>query len=134
MARLIFLGSFVVLAAAACNENKPEPATPATPPSAADPAPSKAEPAEPAVKRKPFEIYSNCSDVVSVAFGADPKAPNAGRRTIAPSGSIEGTRDNDGNQVVWLFDDKGEPLIKVNVTRGMKRVEVGKSCRTMDAR
>jgi hypothetical protein len=35
---------------------------------------------------------------------------------------------------VWLLDDKGEPLVKVHVTRNMKRVEIGKSCRTIDAR
>ena len=119
----------------ACGNQAPPPAPPppAAPFSHTAPLDSSAAEPEP-VKRRPFEVSSACSDVVTVVFADDPKAPKAGRRTIAPSGSIEGPREPDGNQTVWLLDDKGEPLIKVHVTRGMKRVEVGKSCRTMDAR
>lgn len=90
-----------------------------------DPAPPK--------KRKPFEIHSSCGDIVTVVFAEDPKAADAGRRTIAPSSAIEGPRDSNGNQTVWLLDDKGAPLVRVHVTRGMKSVEVGRSCRTLDA-
>ena len=119
-----------------------EPATPATPPAAPEPsaaAPAgepaaSAEPAPEPKKRKAFEIYSTCAEVVTVAFGEDAKAASAGKRTIAPSSTIEGPRDADGNQTVWLLDTNGEPLVKVNVTRGMKRVEIGRSCRTLDAR
>lgn len=116
----------------------PEPnatAAPAAPPSA-EPAPtSNAEAAAPPRKpRKPFEVYSTCADVVTVAFAEDPKSPKVDRRPIAPSATIEGPRNEDGNQTVWLLDDKGEPIAKVNVTRGMKRVEIGRSCRTLDAR
>jgi len=130
----------LLLAAAACGDKEPakspevssssgsavptETASTATPPAPAE---------EPKKPRKPFEVYSSCAEVVTVVFHADPKAANAGKRTIAPSSSIEGPRDADGNQVVWLLDEKGEPIIKVNVTRGMKKVEIGKSCRTLDA-
>jgi hypothetical protein len=139
---------FVLVAAAAplfaaCGDNKADPKTPTTsssndpPPTTTTspdpPASASAEP-EPAKKRKPFEIYSTCSDVVTIAFGENAKDPKAGKKTIAPSSTIEGARDNDGNQTVWLLDNNGEPLVKVNVTRGMKRVEIGKSCRTLDAR
>ncbi len=126
--------------AAACGSSEPAPAHPTTePPSAtalAAPAASSAVPAEAEApkKRRPLEITSACSDVVTVLFAEDPKAPNAGRRTIAPSASIEGPRDAEGNQTVWLLDPAGEPLVKVHVTRGMKRVEIGRSCRTIDAR
>jgi hypothetical protein len=119
-----------------CAERAPEPTTPAPAPSSAtasETAPQQ-PPAPEGPKRKPFEIYSNCGEVVTVVFGADPKAPNAGKRTIAPSAGIDGPRDNDGGQTVWLLDASNEPLVKVQVTRGMKRVEVGKSCRTLDAR
>jgi hypothetical protein len=133
---LILVVSLLLLVA--CGEKKepatptpvPEPASTAAPASPA----ASAEPAPEPRKRKPFEVYSTCSDVVTVVFAADPKAANAGKRTIAPSSSIEGPRDNDGNQTVWLLDNNGEPLVKVNVTRGMKRVEIGRSCRTLDAR
>lgn len=131
----------LVLVLVACGGNQEPAAAPASPAesSASSPAVASAsaaptEAAAPPVPRKPFEVYSHCADVVSVVFGEDPKAPNAGNRTIAPSASIEGPRDADGNQTVWLLDSAGAPLIKVKVTRGMKRVEVGRSCRTLDAR
>ncbi|MDF2694535.1 MAG: hypothetical protein K0S65_2918, partial [Labilithrix sp.] len=60
-----------------------------------------------------------------MVFAEDPKAASADKRTIASSGTIEGPRNPDGNQTVWLLDTNNEPLVKVNVTRGMKRVEIG---------
>jgi hypothetical protein len=129
------LPCLALLTLAACAHNEPAPATPPAeaPPAAEAPAPP-AEPAAEPKRRRPYEIYSACTDVVTIAFGEDPKASTAGRRTLAPGSSIEGARDADGNQTVWLLDASGEPLVKVNVTRGMKRVEIGKSCRTLDAR
>jgi hypothetical protein len=84
-------------------------------------------------QRKPFPIHSSCSDVVTIVFGEDPKAPGAGRRTVAPNSAIDGPRDAEGKQTVWLLDDKGEPTVKVHITRGMKQLEIGRSCRTLDA-
>lgn len=101
----------------------------AAPPDAPPPA------AEPAKKpRKPFEIHNACTDVVTVVFGENPTAASAYQRKLAPSTTGDGPRDDEGNQTVWLLDGNGEPLVKVRVTRGMKRVEVGRSCRTLDAR
>lgn len=92
------------------------------------------EAAPEARRRRPLEVYSACGDVVTVVFADDPKAADAGRRTIAPSSAIEGPRGDGGTQTVWLLDASGEPLLKVRVTRAMRRVEIGKSCRTLDAR
>ena len=108
--------------------------TPASSVSAAPAAEASAAPTPEPRKRKPFEIRSACADPVTVVFGEDPKARNAGKQTLAPSATIEGQRNPDGNQTVWLLDVNEEPLVKVNVTRGMKRVEIGRSCRTLDAR
>jgi len=125
------------LVAVACGSPEPaaSPATQASPPAApsAEPAPpaASAEPAPEPKKRKPYTIVSTCSDVVTIAFGEDGKG---GKRTIAPSSSIDGPRDADGNQTIWLLDTKDQQLVKVRVTRGMSRVEIGKSCRTIDAR
>jgi hypothetical protein len=124
---------------AGCGKNPEPPASPTTPavssaPTATATAPETAPESVPHKARKPFEVYSACADVVTVSFAEDAKAPTAGRKTLAPSGTIEGPRNEDGSQTVWLLDDKGEPIAKVNVTRGMKRVEIGRSCRTLDAR
>jgi len=114
----------------------PAPTTTAASPTGAavDGAPAAGDPAAGAKKaRKPFSIHSSCPDVATILFGEDPKAAGAGRRTVASNSAIDGPRDDDGKQTVWLLDDKGEPLVKVRVTRGMKEVEIGRSCRTLDA-
>lgn len=132
--------SFMLLACGNSGESKTpstasssSPSTPAT--ATAEPAPSGAETAEPEKPRgKPFELYNSCTKVVTVIVGKDPKAADAGKRTASPSSSIELPRDAAGNQIVWLADDKGEATpVHVTVTRGMKRVEVGRSCSTLNA-
>jgi hypothetical protein len=122
--------------------NRAEPVTPPAPSStsapaaSAEPAPS-AEPAAsaaaPARRRKPFEIHSTCAEVVTLVFGEDPSAPGAGRRTVAENSTIEGPRDDEGNMRVHLLDAKGKPIATVKVTRGIKKVEIGRSCATLDA-
>jgi hypothetical protein len=143
-AGLVGLELFSLLALlTGCASTEPAPAAApakASPDSSAQPSPST-EPAkpeastegEPARPRRPLQIANACGDVVTVVFGADPKAASAGGRTIAPGASIEGPRDKDGSQIVWLLDNAGAPLIKVHVSRGNKRVEIGRSCRTLDA-
>jgi hypothetical protein len=139
-----FVAVFVA-SVSACG-GAPEPKTPSlSDPAGAGVDAAGAPPVDPAVanagienaphrQRKPFPIHSSCSDVVTIAFGEDPKAADSGHRTIAPNSEIDGPRDADGNQTVWLLDDKGEPIVKVHVTRGMKQLEIGRSCRTLDAR
>lgn len=133
----------LALLALACGGSSPAsaptasaPASPGAPTSAAsaEPAPTASASADPPRRRRPLEIKNACAEIVTVAFGEDPKAADAGRRQIAAESSIEGPRDAEGNLTVWLLDAKGEPLVKVHVTRGMKRVEVGRSCRALDAR
>lgn len=133
----------LALALGGCGGEKPpkDPSSPAEPAAEAKassetpPEPEAAKEPEPPKKRRPYEIHSSCNDVVNIVFGEDPKSPKAGKQTIAPGATIsDGPRDADGNQTIWLVDDAGEGLVKVHVTRGMKRVEVGKSCRTLDAR
>jgi len=140
-----------LFAAGACG-NKSEPATP----SLSDPAHAAVDPTSTASsplpaasadpegagaggekhhrQRKPFPIHSQCTRVVTIVFGEDPKAATAGRRTIAPDSTIDGPRDSEGKQTVWILDEKGEPLpVKVHITRGMKQLEIGRSCTTLDA-
>ncbi len=126
--------------ALACGGKEP-PASPATPAASTEAPPATAAapeaPAAPAPepkKRKPFDVHNGCADAVTVVFAEDPTAKGADKRTMAPTATIEGPRNADGNQTVWLLDANGESLVKVNVTRGMKRVEIGRSCRTLDAR
>lgn len=145
--QMTLVGTFPLLLSA-CGDDKPA-KSPAAPPAASpelagkspEPSPepatssSSTEPGAPPKKRRPYEIHNGCGDAVTIVFAEDPKSPKAGRQTLSPSSTMaDGPRDADGNQTIWLVDDKGEGLVKVQVTRGMKRVEIGKSCRTLDAR
>jgi hypothetical protein len=119
--------------AAAPTASAPAGAAPSAPAAEAPPAEPAAS-AEPPRRRRPLPIHSSCTDVVTLVFGDDPKATGAGRRTLTEDSTIDGPRDDKGNMTIWLLDPKGEPIVKVDVTRGMKKVEVGRSCRTLDAR
>lgn len=128
------------LMAFACSSDPPKLVTPSSAttddagaPSAPDPDVVGENPAQPRPK-KPFPIHSSCPDVVTVVFGDDPKAVGANRRTVTGNSEVQAPRDAEGKAVVNLLDDKGEAIAKVHVTRGMKGVEVGRSCRTLDAR
>lgn len=113
----------------------PTPTTSAPATSASSAAPATAEPPTTAKPHRLLEIQNQCAEVVRVVFGEDPKAPESGQRQIAGDSLInDAPRDAEGKMTVWLLDAKGEPLVKVHVTRGMKRVQIGRSCRSLDAR
>lgn len=113
----------------------PTPTTSAPASPASSPAPAATEPPSAAKPHRLLEIQNQCAEVVRVVFGEDPKALESGQRQIAGDSLInDAPRDAEGKVTVWLLDAKGEPLVKVHVTRGMKRVQIGRSCRSLDAR
>lgn len=125
----------------ACGNAAPPSTTPtpttSAPTTAASPSPAPAATEPPSVVKphRLLEIQNQCAEVVRVVFGEDPKAPESGQRQIAGDSTItDAPRDAEGKMTVWLLDAKGETLVKVNVTRGMKRVQIGRSCRSLDAR
>lgn len=87
-------------------------------------------------QRRPLDITSQCENPVAIFVGSDPpKSGGAGKRIVEPMQILPIERNRDGLQTVWLLlDESLSPLIKVDVTRGMKHIEVGRSCRTLDAR
>ena len=142
--RMLRLSAALVLFCCACG-NQPDPAKPTTPVSPTTPEPAAStsasandpevvgeNPAKPR-HRKPFPIHSSCGQVVTIVFGDDPNAPGAGRRTIASNSEIDGPRDAEGKATVSLLDEKGAPIATVHINRGMKQLEIGRSCRTLDA-
>lgn len=101
-------------------------------------APSNGASSEPraqtAAQKRPLEITSQCSSASNYYVGDDPKAGGTGKRTLEPMAILPIERKPDGSQTVWLLDEHFAQLIKVNITRGMKKIEIGRSCRTLDAR
>ncbi len=131
--------SLVLIACGGAAPDAPPPVAPSSPApaAAAPPAPaaSDEERAPTHAQKRPLEITSQCDRAVAYFVGDDPKAgPADGKRTVDPLAVLPVERRRDGTQTVWLLDEKSEPLIKVSITRGMKKIEVGRSCRTLDAR
>lgn len=133
--------SLVLIACGGAAPDAPPPVAPSSPApaAAAPPAPaaSDEERAPTHAQKRPLEITSQCDHPVAYFVGEDPKAEpvgGSGKRTVDPLASLAVERRRDGTQTVWLLDEKSEPLIKVSITRGMKKIEVGRSCRTLDAR
>ena len=127
-----------LLFAVACGSKEPPAAAPAEATSAAAPSASSSAAPAPEVSslaKRPLEVFNGCAAVVTVVFGEDPKSPTASKRQIAQSATItDAPRNNDGTQTVFLLDQSGTPLVKASVSKHMKRVEIGRSCRTIDAR
>jgi hypothetical protein len=84
-------------------------------------------------RHRPLVLRNLCSEVVTLSFADDAKAPGAGRKTVAPAGTLDVPRKSDGSQTVWLMSDKDEGIARVQITRGMTEIEVGRSCRTLEA-
>lgn len=105
----------------------------ATAPMNTEPGPAASpDPAPVAKKRKPYEIVNLCPRPATIIFGDDPKASTAGRKTLGGNDKIDdGPRDPEGNQIIWLIV-REEPLVKVRVSRGTKRIEIGTSCDTLE--
>ncbi len=100
---------------------------------AGDAPPAEPAEAEPHRPRPPIEVVNLCHDVALLAYGEPPnfKADSLGRFLGDAGGTV--ARERDGNLAVTLVDDKGSVLAKVFVTRRMKKLEVGRSCRTLYA-
>ena len=121
-----------------CASAPPQPSPPPAPSASAPVASASAAPAaepEPEPKRQlpPVEVINLCHDVALLAYGEPPdvKPESIGRFMGDATGAA--ARERDGTLPVALVDDKGNVLSKVNVSRRMKKLEIGRSCRTLYA-
>ena len=137
----ILASVLVVVACGGDSATSAPPQTPATasppapPEPAASTAPSDAAPAQTGAQKRPLELQSFCLSPTTIYVGPDPKAGGTGKREVAAQGTLSPIeRRADGTQTVWLLDEAGAPLIKVDINSGMRKIEIGKSCRTLDAR
>jgi hypothetical protein len=110
------------------------PEQPAAPPAPAAPSASpEPEPEPPPSRPLPaVEILNLCHDVAILAYGDPPNMKDPGR-FIGDGGEGKAPRERDGTLPVALVDNKGTVLATVVVTRRMKKLEIGRSCRTLYA-
>jgi hypothetical protein len=129
---------FALLAGCASSPPSPPPA-PSTPPPPAAPstAASAAQPdpePEPKKQLPNVQIVNLCKDVAVLAYGEPPNMkPDALGRFAGDGNEGSVPRERDGTLAVTLVDDQGNALSKVTVSRRMKKLEIGRSCRTLYA-
>ncbi len=126
-----------VTVALGCASAPPKPLPPSPPPAFAPAEPLGSElpdagAAAPAKPPRPLEIRSECHEPVSVFYGKTPGGPGT-RAVIEGEATVSATRDADGTLTVWITDEKGDGLASVQVSRRMRRVDIGGSCRTLYA-
>jgi hypothetical protein len=134
---LASLACIVVLAA--CDPDRPPPATPPTSPAegTAQPAASSAavpaEAAPTAEQQRPLDLASFCPHDLRLYYGDQPGDGLGTNATIATGATLAVPRKPDGSVVIWVVDEKGQGLASVHVTRRMKHVRINADCSRIDA-
>lgn len=80
-----------------------------------------------------IEIHSDCTDSVPLFLGDKPKFGSGTKTSISANTTTSFPRDSDGTLTIWIIDDQENGLASVHVTKRMKKVSIGRSCRTLDA-
>jgi hypothetical protein len=89
---------------------------------------------EPKKALPPLAVTNQCHDVALLAYGDPPNMkPDALGRFMGDGAEGAVPRVNDGPLTVTLVDDKGTSFAVVHVTRHMRKLEIGRSCRTLYA-
>jgi hypothetical protein len=121
LARASFSSLALAGALVACaGEPPPVPSTPTSPPPSA------------AAKTSAVQIYNTCDKDVVFHYGAQAQEGAGTATTLAANMSTTVPRGSDGTLAVWLVN-KGA-IASVSITPRMQRVDIGKSCWTLDAK
>jgi hypothetical protein len=89
--------------------------------------------ADPTKKKRSFTLTSECDQTVSLFYGEDPQKGEGARISLDARKTATPERIDEARSRLWLLDGEGRPLAHVRVSRGMKTVTVGSSCRTLNA-
>jgi hypothetical protein len=80
-----------------------------------------------------IEVHSDCTDSVPLFLGDTPKFGNGTKTSVSANTTTSFPRGSDGTVTIWILDDQENGLASVHVTKRMKKVDIGRSCRTLDA-
>ena len=122
----------VALALVAACGSPPAPTT-LTPTPTPTPAPTPTPTPTPLRELPPVEVQNLCQEVAVLAYGEPPNLKPESLDRFVGGGNGSAARGRDGTLPVTLVDDKGNALSKVHVSRRMKKLEIGRSCRTLYA-
>lgn len=150
LARMRLSHAFFLLMLAACapredDSNAITPSNPQpTPPSSSfmngEPAPdpsasaTSTSPTQDAITPMTIEVHNDCDDSVPIFIGEQPKFGSGTKTSMSGNSTTSYPRNGDGTLTLWIIDDHENGLASVHVTKRMKKVEIGRSCRTLDAR
>jgi hypothetical protein len=80
-----------------------------------------------------IDIHNDCTDSVSLFLGDKPKFGSGTKTSVSSNSTTSFPRDSDGTLTIWIIDAEENGLASVHITKRMKKVEIGRSCRTLDA-
>jgi hypothetical protein len=80
-----------------------------------------------------IEIHNDCTDSVPLFLGDKPKFGSGTKTSMSSSSTTTFPRNADGTLTIWIIDDQENGLASVHVNKRMKKVVIGRSCRTLDA-
>jgi hypothetical protein len=80
-----------------------------------------------------IDIHNDCTDSVPLFLGDKPKFGSGTKTSVSSNSTTSFPRNSDGTLTVWIIDDQENGLASVHVTKRMKKIEIGRSCRTLDA-
>ena len=120
--------------------SNPQPMAPSSAFMNSEPAPeasssaTSTSPTQDTVTPTTIEVHNDCSDSVPIFIGDTPKFGNGTKTSMSGNSTTSYPRNGDGTLTLWILDEHDNGLASVHVTKRMKHVEVGRSCRTLDAR
>jgi len=80
-----------------------------------------------------IDVHNDCTDSVPLFLGDKPKFGSGTKTSVSSNSTTTFPRNNDGTLTVWIIDEQENGLASVHVTKRMKKIEIGRSCRTLDA-
>ena len=99
------------------------------------PAPTTAAPSahDTTVTPITIDVHNDCTDSVPLFLGDKPKFGSGTKTSVSSNSTTTFPRNSDGTLTVWIIDEQENGLASVHVTKRMKKIEIGRSCRTLDA-
>lgn len=146
---LLVIASTFALAACAPKEDDntiqpsmPQPMMPSTPYANGDdtamsrpvPAPTSSNDENTTSTPTTVELHNDCTDSVPIFIGDKPRFGSGTKVALSADSTTSIPRNGDGTVTIWLIDPNDNGLASVHVTKRMKKVEIGRSCRTIDAK
>lgn len=80
-----------------------------------------------------IDVHNDCTDSVPLFLGDKPKFGSGTKTSVSSNSTTTFPRNSDGTLTVWIIDEQENGLASVHVTKRMKKIEIGRSCRTLDA-